>query len=162
MSELEKMAEFISDESGGKIISTEQLDDLIREMKRLDDEKDKAKQAHSEASEKYEAARDAVLSALKACGKSKYYVDGLGTAFIASRLSFQTPKEIEQKDAFFNWIASTFGDDTLKGMVTVNSQTLNAFCKREFEAALERGEADFKIPGINEPTAQETVNFRKG
>lgn len=156
------MSEFMSDETGGEAITTEQLDHLIKEMKRLDDEKDEAKKAHSEASEKYEAARDAVLSALKACGKSKYYVDGLGTAFIASRLSFQTPKEIEQKDAFFKWIAETHGDDVLKGMVTVNSQTLNGFCKREFEAALERGDADFKIPGINEPTAQETVNFRKG
>lgn len=154
--------EFQADESGGEVITVEKLDELIREMKRLDDEKDAQKEVLAGHTARYEDARSAVLSALKSVGKSKYYVDGLGTAFVATRYSFKTPKETSEKAALYDYITATHGEDVLGAMVSINSMTLNAFCKKELEAALDKGDADFLIPGVGAPTAEEKVNFRKG
>jgi hypothetical protein len=46
-------------------------------------------------------------------------------------------------------------------MISVNSQTLNSFAKKELEAAKETGDIDFKIPGLGEPTLTEMIALRR-
>lgn len=149
-----------SDESGG--VSVEDLDNAIKNMNELDLVREAKKKDYSEANEAYESARFEVLSILKAAGKSKYFVDGLGTAYIINRATFKTPKDLNQKEEFFNYVTQKHGVDVVRSLITVNHQTLNAFCKKELEAAIETGNAVFQIPGVGEPTVEQTIGFRKG
>lgn len=156
------MNEFMADESGGENITVEQLDEMVVAMRKIDDEYKEKKDELEEISERYETARAGLLSALKAVKKTKYHVDGLGTAFIETRYSFRTPKEVADKEALYEYIKHEHGEDVLANMISINSQTLNGFCKKEIEIALEAGVADFEIPGVGQPTAEEKVKFRKG
>lgn len=61
--------------------------------------------------------------------------------------------DAENKHQFLEWLEA----NGLRNMLTVHSQTLNAFCKKELE---EKGQ-DFKIPGIVEGQPVLRTTFRK-
>lgn len=81
-----------------------------------------------------------------------------GTVIMNARFTVKTPKEKEDKEAFFEYLKSKGMYDD---MVSVNSQTLNSWYKEEMEAAKREGNFGFKIPGIGDPTAFEYISFRK-
>lgn len=68
------------------------------------------------------------------------------------------PKDPDQRDAFFAFLKKR---KIFENLVTVNHQTLNAFYKTEFENAVEAGNHEFHIPGIDEPKIQQYITFRK-
>ena len=68
------------------------------------------------------------------------------------------PRTQEQKEAFFEYLKSR---DLFWAYASVNSQALNAFYKAEFDAAMQDGDLDFSIPGIDEPDIVETIQMRK-
>lgn len=88
--------------------------------------------------------------------KTKY-----GTITKTARTSYRTPKTAEDKAAFFEWLKNTRGEDVYMEKIGINSQTLNAIAKEEFEAAIEEGNIDFSIPGLEEPSIRETISFRR-
>lgn len=99
-----------------------------------------------------------LLAVFTAEGKTSYQ-SKVGTLSVSYRASFKTPKEDSDREAFFSYLKEKGVYDRL---ITVNSQTLNSFCKQEMEAATERGEGlDFSIPGIESPTLNEVLSFRK-
>lgn len=99
-----------------------------------------------------------MLETLKGLGKDSYKSE-IGTISIIHRTSFKTPKTPEEKAAFFDYLRAKNMFDAL---VSVNSQTLNSFCKAELETAIAEGRGlEFQIPGIGEPTVQEIIGFRK-
>lgn len=75
-----------------------------------------------------------------------------------SKPTVTTPKEPEKRDAFFKYLKDR---NLFEDLVSVNHNTLNAFYKAEFEAAVESGNIDFKIPGLDEPKTNEYLTFRK-
>lgn len=143
-------------------ISTAVLDEKIQKMQEQWAEVERTKKIASEARELYDQMESEVMGLLKAAGKSKYYVEGLGTAYIVNRYVVKTPKTIEAKKQFFKYLREK-GEDVLFGMATVNHQTLNGFYNAEIKAATEAGKGlGFKIPGLEEPTHEESLGFRKG
>lgn len=82
-----------------------------------------------------------------------------GTIYIQERTSFKVPIEAEKREAFFNYLRSKGAFDSL---VTVNYQTLNSYCKQEFENAIKNGDVNFKVPGLDEPTLFREIRMRKG
>ena len=88
----------------------------------------------------------------------KIPVKGFGTYFRKSNFSVKVPKSEVEREAFFGYLKER---GIFENMVTVNSMTLNAWFKQEMEAAVEKGDVDFKIPGIEEPKAFFTLQFRK-
>lgn len=81
-----------------------------------------------------------------------------GNFIISNRFTVTTPKTPETKQAFFAYLQEK---GIFEDMVSVNSQTLNAYYRTEMDQALERGEVDFSIPGIGEASMVQTLSLRK-
>lgn len=86
------------------------------------------------------------------------YKSKFGNIICVTKMSVKTPKDPDSKAKFFEWLDSKgIKDDIL----TVNSKTLNSMYNAEIEAARERGDEDFSIPGIEAPTVYKQIQFRK-
>ncbi len=83
-----------------------------------------------------------------------------GTVVRAVRYTVPTPKTIEDKVAFFDWLNKEKGREVYWTYASVNSQSLNSFYKAEMEAAKEAGNFNFKIPGLAEPEATPILSRR--
>lgn len=142
-------------------LKIKELDDLILAYKQAELEHKEAKEI---ASKKYEVVcelESKILAALEASGKSRYYLDEVGTVFVSETLRFRTPSDPSEKKKLISWINKKYGEDGVLGQVTFNYQTLNGFLRREFEAAAERGDATFTIPGVEPPTSETKLCVRK-
>lgn len=80
------------------------------------------------------------------------------TVIKTSRFTVKNPSTAEEKKAFFDYLQQK---NIFEDMVSVNSMRLNAWYKEEIEAAIQSGNFGFKVPGLAEPTAFETISFRK-
>jgi len=81
-----------------------------------------------------------------------------GLVSLAAKTSVKTPKTPADREAFFNYLKS---EGIYDALVSVNSSSLNALYKEKFAAAVESGDIDFKIPGLNEVTITQSLSFRK-
>jgi hypothetical protein len=100
-----------------------------------------------------------IMSKLKEVGNTSY-ISKFGRASIKTSLSYKTPKDAEAKKQLFDYIKAK-GDDIYMSLLSVNSQTLNAWAKQELANAIEAGTFPFSIPGLDEPIPFETISFRK-
>jgi hypothetical protein len=143
-------------ESQQNSISLEQMDSLVAALKQKRDEHTKAKEAATKIYHELEEAEKSVINALKSSGKSKYELEEVGLVYISHKETYTTPKTNEQKTELFNFIKAKHGPDALMSMVSINHQTLNSWAAKEVEA-----DPLLTIPGLELPTATETLNFRK-
>lgn len=105
-------------------------------------------------------AKNAILECIRKYivhfGKEKYE-SAYGTIELRTRLSFKTPKTVDEKRDFFEFL-------TEKGIfyeyASINSNSLNALCKQEVEIAKEEGR-ECKIPGIGDPSEFQTIHLRR-
>jgi len=134
----------------------EGMDALIAEYKAARDDYDAKKKISNEANAVKEELQAKVIAALKANGRSKYDSPDMGMVYISHKEVYPSPKANEDKDALFNYIHTKYGKDTLTGLLSINSQTLNAWANKEAETGV------MKIPGLQAPTTMETLNYRKG
>lgn len=133
------------------------LGKLIFKQKNLCDELDKSLTEQKATLTKLQSK---MISVLDKFGRCNYSIPGSGMLIKTERMSVTLPKSPEEKEAFYNYLKekSLFED-----IVSVNSMTLNAFYKKEFDIACEEGRSvGFKIPGISEPRTVLTLNVRKG
>lgn len=137
-------------------ISLEQVEGLIRNLQEKRVEHTAAKDIATKLYHELEEVEKRVLNALKAKGKTKYELEGIGRVNIISKEIYPTPKTNEQKVALFNYIKAKYGGDTLMSMTSINHQTLNSWCNKETEA-----DPALKIPGLDAPTSVEEVRFTK-
>lgn len=100
-----------------------------------------------------------IMSKLKEVGNTSY-VSKFGRASIKTSLSYKTPKDIDAKQKLFDYLKSK-GDDVYMSLLSVNSQTLNAWAKTEHQYAVDNKIFPFEIPGLEEPISYETISFRK-
>lgn len=95
---------------------------------------------------------------LKELGREKYATP-MGVVSIKERWSVTTPKKPEDREAFFNYLKEK---GLYEEMISVNSQSLNALFRSEWDAAIERGEAmGFKMPGVGDPKLFSDLSIRK-
>jgi hypothetical protein len=101
-----------------------------------------------------------MISVLEKFGRSNYAIPGSGMLIKSERLTVTLPKTPDDREAFYQYLKEK---NLFEDLVTVNSMTLNAFYKKEFDIAAEEGRAvGFKIPGISDPKTIVTLNVRKG
>jgi len=98
-----------------------------------------------------------VITHLEVLGK-KTHACALGTLSRKVRFSYKVPKEPGQREAFFAYLKEK---QVFEGLITVHANTLNAFCDAEINAAVNRGDSDFVVPGLGEPTSYTTLAARK-
>ena len=136
-------------------ITVNDLEGLIaqcfEQRAKYDELKDKASEEH----EKLEQLQAKIITTLESLEMDSYKSKS-GNFSYRYEESFQTPKDLESKKAFFDYLKEKGVYDT---MISVNSKTLNAFAKEEIKVAEARGELDFQIPGLvkSAPVARATM-----
>lgn len=138
------------------------LSEMEKLVEGLFNTKEALEQLAAQEKELQSARRDLenkIMSKLKEVGNTTY-VSKFGRASIKTSLSYKIPKDIEAKKKLFEYIKSK-GDDVYNSLLSVNSQTLNAWAKAENQHAADNGIFPFEIPGLDEPISYETISFRK-
>lgn len=82
-----------------------------------------------------------------------------GAVSLVKKFSVRLPQGSDEWEKFYAYLKTKGHYD---GMITVSSQRLNAYYREELEQARVRGDIDFAIPGLAEPSVHETLSFRKG
>jgi hypothetical protein len=133
------------------------LGQVIFKQRQACEEQEKILDSYKEKLAKLQAK---MISVLEKFGRSNYSIPGQGMLIKSERLTVTLPKTPEDKDAFYKYLKDK---NLFEDIVTVNSMTLNAFYKKEFDIAAKEGRAvGFKIPGISDPKIITTLNMRKG
>lgn len=138
-------------------ISTKELDALVLDYKEARAIYDEKKAAASEANKEVEKLERQLLEALIQTGKSKYFVDGIGTVSLVEKVYITTPKDGHEKTAFFTYIEEEFGQDGLDKYRTVNSQSLNSLFKIQREENPEL----ITLPGCGDMAISTDLRFTK-
>lgn len=141
-------------------LNMSEMDALVRKSEELYTDYEAKKKVASQAFAEYEKVEAMIMQALRDAGKKSYKVDGIGTVTIIQKSQVLVPKSIEAKKKFFQYLRAK-GEETLFGMVTVNSNTLNSWFNRELDEASAQGVLGFSVPGIDGPTMRETMMFKK-
>lgn len=139
-------------------VTLSDLNTLGQEIKNIRDEIGKYKLAIADLQEALDGKEGQFIQMLKDNGMEKYFVPGVGTAFVSTRFTYKVPKTPEERAAFFDYLKKK---GVYEGMVTVHSQTLNSWARAELDAAITEGATDFKVPGLGDPSMYETLNIRK-
>lgn len=132
-----------------------EMDRLIAEYKAVREDYEAKKKISNEAHARLEDVEAKVIASLKANHRSKYPVDGLGTAYIINKETYTTPKNNDDKSKLFAYIDGKYGRDVLTSLLSINSQTLNSWANKESESGV------MQIPGLEAPTLKESLGFRK-
>lgn len=82
-------------------------------------------------------------------------INGLGQISIKQDIAYRVPQDLEAKQKLYDYIMRKYGQDTLEGMRSINSQTLNSWAKKEFES----GEPF--IDGLEIPSVTDYLYFRE-
>lgn len=102
-----------------------------------------------------------ILDMFEKLGKSKYYLDGVGTISTRTAYSVRVPKDMESKKKLFEYIHNKYGPEAYWDYATVNSAKLNSFAKEELALAEESGDTSFNLPGVEAPTARISLSLRR-
>lgn len=137
-------------------LTVEQMDDMVRDLRDAKDVYDSFNEQAEEAKKAYEAKRKILLDALRTLKRDNYSVDGFGLAYISRKEVYTVPKTNDDKNKLFTYIKEKYGPDALMSMVGIHSATLTSWANKETET----GDV-MQIPGLEQPTMIETLNFRK-
>ena len=143
-------------------ITIDMLDESVAIMAKHKEEYERQKAISNEAHARYQESRGKLIAMLKAVGKEKYFVDGLGTVRVTEKLKVRTPKGLDAKKALAGWLLKNLGEDGMHSYLSINYQSLNSLYNQEFEASKERGEAsEFNIPGVDSPESEFGLSFTR-
>lgn len=121
------------------------LEQLANELLTAKGEKEELARLEKEAGSKLEAAKKRMVACLSALGVDSAEVAGYSFS-LRPKLSVRVPCSEEEREAFFNYLRE---NGLFEQMISVNSRTLNSWYSAEMDAALENGDIDFKVPGLN-------------
>jgi hypothetical protein len=137
-------------------VTLQELDNHIKELMELRELYDVEKKKASETNAKVEEKENFILDLLTALGRQSYEAEGVAKVTKCIQTSYKVPKEIDKKQALFNYIKGKYGGDALMGLVSINSATLNSWAKKEIET----GDVSV-IPGLELPTSNEYIQVRR-
>ncbi len=137
-------------------VTLEQIESLGREIVNGRAEVEAAADVKKELEKKVVALEQKMLEVLHETGRHNFPLADGTNVYIHRRLAFTIPKTPEQRIEFFNYLRDK---GVFDNMITVNHNTLNSYCKAEYEAAEGRGEL-VSIPGISAPTEFESIGVK--
>lgn len=141
---------------------TEQItvDDIRRRtilLYELSQKKEEAKEQLRQVSSSYDKLEAELLGMMEANELDRFDIPEC-MVLRGSRTSWKTPKTPGERESFFSYLKQ---QGVYENMITVNSQTLNAWAKEEEAAAVSRGDLAFEIPGLGQPTTTPTLTLRR-
>jgi predicted nuclease with TOPRIM domain len=138
-------------------VTLKEFEELIESAYTLKREKDELEAKAEEVGARLSGIQNQLITYMEEFDKTSYKSKH-GLIVRAEKMSVKVPKDPSAKEAFFNYLAEKgIKDDIL----TVNSKTLNSFYNAEMEAARERGETDFSMPGVDPPSVYTVLQMRK-
>lgn len=138
-------------------VTLQQLENLIQETYKLQDEADAIETSLKEKQKILNNCKGRLLSIFQEFNKQNYRTHR-GIIVRQKRFTVTHPKDPENRKAFFDWLRQK---KIFEDVVTVHSQTLNSLYKAEMQAAIDAGQTDFAIPGVEEPKYVETLAMRR-
>lgn len=96
-----------------------------------------------------------VMQALEKSELDSFEVPKVGKITMKETESYQTPKSIDEKKAFFKFIQEKYGDEGFWTYMSINSRSLQTLAKQMVDEG-----ADV-IPGLNLPTTYNKLSVRK-
>lgn len=131
------------------------LDKIVSELREAKDAIKDLKDEQKKWNDMAAGCEARLLEYFEETGKTQHVgVDA--KVHVRETMSFKTPKTRDDKEKFFNYLKEK-GEDIYWGLATVNSQTLNAFCKQELQIANDNKVFPFTVPGIEDPTSYKKV-----
>jgi len=152
-----QLTEAVSNCVAEQLDTIKEFDEICRCSAALRAKKDELDKEVKDVSEQLEEYKAKILSYLEHYEKTKYIAAGY-TFYIQERFPVKMPQDLEKKETFFSFLKDR---GIYNELITVNSQTLNSFYSKEMEKAIEEGNVDFKVPGIDEPKVIKNVMMRK-
>lgn len=140
-------------------VTTKQLDEAVKKLwdRRVD--YDSKKKNSNDALALVDEAELELISLLEQCEKTSYNLEGVAKITKVTKLSVQTPKELDQKAKFFKWLKDRFGAEGFLAYLNINSNSLQALYNSEYEAAEDK--VLFHIDGIEAPTERVSLRMNK-
>lgn len=127
------------------------------ELKALGKQSEELKRQRSEIEAKYSIIENEIKEMLEADGENSFKCEE-GTIYLSFIEQVKMPSDPTQKEQFYNYLRERgLYDD----MISVNSQKLNGFYRKEAEAAKEAGEIIFNMPGIEGVHTVTRIGFRQ-
>lgn len=121
--------------------------------------KEAKKEASDEHSQLKVFQKDAI-NLLEALEKDSYKT-ARGTFSFRYPDSYKTPKTVEDKKIFAEWLKSEHGEEIFWELFSVNSQSLNSFCREQASLLEEKGEMDPQFPGIEKGIGEPIASMRQ-
>jgi len=136
------------------------MDHTIKLMKESQEEYRKLDKVAKEAYAKFQHLEQTVVRLLEESGKQIYIAEGVAKVKVNYVMSVHTPKTIDEKKAFFQWLRDNCGEEVHDSYMTINSQSLNSLYNDLTEQYAQRGEV-LMIDGLSEPTARTKLSITK-
>lgn len=111
----------------------------------------------SEAQAKLDELEMKLVETLEAHGKTTEH-NAAGRFTVVTEMKYRQPETEDSKDALYNYLKERGEFDRL---ASINYNTLNSWAKVENEAARDRGDFDFSIPGLGAPTIRKILRVTK-
>lgn len=140
-------------------ITTKQLDEAVQKLWDLRKDYEEKKRISSEACALADEAELEVLNLLEQANKKNYQLDGVAKVIAVTKLQVNTPKDLENKAAFFKWLKDNMGAEGFLSYLNINHNSLNALWNQEFEKADDK--VGFSIAGIEAPVERKTLRLNK-
>lgn len=137
--------------SESKTLNLEEMNALCEALDAAEEDYKEKKKISDNADKEKKKIRQNIIDALEASGL-KSFKSNAGTVTVVEKLSYATPKTLEEKAAFFDYITEKYGQDSADGLRTVNSRSLNSFLNESGEIS---------VPGIAAPVGNNTLSFRR-
>lgn len=131
----------------------EEISELIDEFLVIRREKQELKRQEKLLNEKQEDLKVKLLAILEETGEGRI-ANSKATLTRVSKLSVKTPQDSDAKESFFQYLR----ERGLADMLSVHSQTLNSWYKKECEWAEQNGKVFELPPGLDCPTEYYDIN----
>lgn len=139
-------------------VTVEDLDKLLVDLVAKEDEVDAQKEIMTKLNKEYSALEFKIAAYLKDLGREEY-IHAVGKFEIKTKWRVNLPQSDIEKKHFFDHLRERGIFDKF---ATVNSNSLNALYRQDWEAAKERGEEmTFQMPGIPAPIFETSPNFKR-
>jgi uncharacterized protein YfbU (UPF0304 family) len=143
-----------------RLVSVNELDTLVRDLKEARKDYDMAKIVSNGKSYIVDELENKLIELLAEAGKTVYEVEGCARVTIVSKTQVTTPKTIENKELLFKWIENRMGKEALTAYQSINYQSLNSLYNKEMEETLGLGKEWLGIDGLDLPMSVKTLQMR--
>ena len=139
------------------MFETKEIDELCEKLFAVRARYDEADKVRKEIGSECDKLEAQIIDTLEKAEKDSWDSKSCKVS-VTHKTSVKVPKDLEAKLKLFDYLK---GKGMFEEMVGVNSMTLNAFYKEQFEQEIEKGNVAWEMPGVGSPTMTKGLQVRK-